>query len=137
MDNLRWLGLFSDDCVGQEGETAADAMVHLLKTKLGLGPSGRDMVVLVHELEVVYPGNGDRREKVTSTMIEYGEPGGFTAMSKTVGLPAAIATELVLTDELPLTGSHLPTHPAVYEPILAALVGAGLKFNESVAEALV
>ena len=130
MEKLRWLGLFSTERVGIPGETAADAMVHLLESKLALKPDTRDMVVLVHDIEVCYPNEGDRRERIISTFKHLGEPGGFTAMSQTVGLPAAIATRLIMTGELPLTGSHIPTHERVYGPILAELRAAGMEFNE-------
>jgi saccharopine dehydrogenase-like NADP-dependent oxidoreductase len=108
----------------------ADAMIALLRRKLALGPNERDMVVLQHEMEIEYPEDNQRREKHYSTLIAYGEPGGFTAMSRTVGLPAALATKLILTDALPLTGSHIPTHPAIYNPILAELEAGGLRFVE-------
>jgi saccharopine dehydrogenase (NAD+, L-glutamate forming) len=49
-----------------------------------------------------------------------------------VGLPAAIAAKLRLTGELPLTGCHIPTHPAIYVPILRELEHAGLVFTEEV-----
>jgi len=127
MDNLRWLGLFSEEPAGPVGETMAEAMIALLGRKLTLGPKERDMVVIQHELEVEYPEERNRREKHVSTLITYGEPGGFTAMSRTVGLPAALAVKLILTGALPLTGSHIPTHPAVYTPILEGLERAGLQ----------
>ncbi len=132
MDNLRWLGLFSSEVPGIEGTSAADALIWLLKTKLPLPEGGRDAVILLHEVTARYPGDGGRRERTTSTLVHYGEPGVTTAMAKTVGLPAAIAVELLLAGELPLTGCHIPTHPAIYRPILARLDDQGLGFRETV-----
>ncbi len=132
MEKLKWLGLFSEEPTGIDGETSAEVLSHLLQKKLALGETERDMVVLVHELEVRYPEDNNRREKVVSTLIEYGEPNRFTAMSKTVGLPAAIAAKLLLTDDLPITGSHIPTHAAIYSAILRELAAAGLEFKKSV-----
>lgn len=131
MENLRWLGLFSPEPMGIEGRTAADAMVFLLKNKLKLPAGARDAIILLHEIVVRYPDDG-RRELLRSTLVEYGEPGVTTAMAKTVGLPAGIAVRLLLTGQLPLTGCHIPTHPAIYEPILRELEEEGLKFEESV-----
>ena len=51
-------------------------------------------------------------------------------MARSVGLPASLATRLLLRGDLPLTGSHLPTHPAVYEPVLRGLEAEGLGFDE-------
>ncbi len=130
MENLRWLGLFSDEPIGCEGETAAAMLIHLLERKLPLTDELRDVVVLVHELEVTYP-NGERTpERVTSTMVSEGEAGGFTAMSRTVGLPTAAAVQLLLDGELSLTGCQIPTHPSIYEPVLREISAAGLKFTE-------
>jgi hypothetical protein len=53
-------------------------------------------------------------------------------MARTVGLPAGIAVKLILADEIPLTGCQIPIHPAIYEPILAELAAAGLRFEETV-----
>lgn len=132
MENLRWLGLFSEETIGGKGETASDMMIGLLRKRLVFKNGSRDMVVLQHEIDVCYPEEGMRKERVISTMIEMGEPDGFTAMAKTVGLPSAIAVELILKDELPITGSYIPTHPAIYTPILAELKKAGLKFTDTV-----
>jgi saccharopine dehydrogenase-like NADP-dependent oxidoreductase len=128
MTNLRWLGLFSTETIGCEGDTACDMMMHLLRQKLPLTAEMRDLVLLVHELDVEY---SDRpNERITSTLAVEGEPGGFSAMSRTVGLPVAIATVLKLRGDLALTGSLIPTHPAIYKPILAEIEAAGLSFSE-------
>ena len=130
MDNLRWLGLFSGEKVVAGEATAASMMIRLLQTKLPLTDDMRDLVILVHELEVEYPGGERPPERITSTLVSEGETGGFTAMSRTVGLPTAIATKLLLEDRLPLTGSRIPTHPSIYEPVLADIEKAGLAFTE-------
>ncbi len=130
--NLAWLGLFTDEPTGCNGETVADALVDLLKHKLQLSPDSRDLVVLYHRIHARYPKEGDRTEIITSTFILQGEPGGFTAMARTVGQPAAIAVKLLLAGEFPLTGCHIPTHPAIYKPILRELERDGLIFTEKV-----
>ncbi|HQU71798.1 MAG: saccharopine dehydrogenase NADP-binding domain-containing protein [Calditrichaeota bacterium] len=129
MENLTWLGLFEDQPIGGNVRTAGDVMTNLLIQKMPLPPGERDMVILSHEMVVDYPDQ-DRSEKIISTMVEYGVPDGFTAISKTVGLPAAIAVKLILNGELPLTGVHIPTHPAIYEPVLRELEEAGIVFVE-------
>ncbi|MDY7108884.1 MAG: saccharopine dehydrogenase C-terminal domain-containing protein [Planctomycetota bacterium] len=130
IENMRWLGLFSDEKIGCEGETPADMLIHVLNRRMGLTDELRDVVVLVHELEVEYPEDDRPKERITSTLVAEGEAGGFTAMAKTVGLPAAIAVRLLLRDELHLTGSRIPTHPSIYDPILREIADEGLKFRE-------
>jgi len=127
MTNLRWLGLFSDTPLACEGRTPAEMMIHLLRSRLSIPPEGRDMVVLLHQLDVV--GADGREERVTSTLVTEGDA-RFTAMARTVGLPTALATNLLLNGELTLTGSLIPTHPAVYRPVLEALESEGLAFSE-------
>ncbi|MCH7630156.1 MAG: saccharopine dehydrogenase, partial [Proteobacteria bacterium] len=79
MQNLKWLGLFSDDLVPSGLHTVADVMKRLLVSKLRLGPNDRDMVIIHHDIEAEF--DDGRRERITSTLIEYGQPGGVTAMS--------------------------------------------------------
>jgi len=131
MENLRWLGLFSDEKISGNVKTPTDVMINLLKKKMPLPKGARDLVALIHQIIAYYPKE-NKKEKVTATFIEYGEPNGYTAISKTVGLPAAIAVKLILTEQLPLTGCHIPTHPLIYNSVLDELKKLGLKFNEKV-----
>lgn len=133
MQNLKWLGLFSKDTIGIEAETVAEVMIRLMQEKFRLPDGARDLVVLVHEIEAVYPSEKNRVEKITHTMLEYGVPGGETAISRTVGLPLAVTTDLILGGKIPLSGCHIPTHPAIYQPVLAELKSAGLTSREVVA----
>jgi saccharopine dehydrogenase-like NADP-dependent oxidoreductase len=130
MDNLRWLGLLADEQVECEGDTAAAMLISLLQRKLPLRDDKRDMVVLLHRVEVGYDDRDD--EHVTSCMVLKGEPGGFTAMSKTVGLPVVIATRMYLEGELDLVGAHIPLHPSIYEPQLRELAAEGIEFEEMI-----
>lgn len=132
MDQLEFLGLFSEEVLGAKGRTAADAMVHVLQTKLPLLESDRDMVLLVHRMIVEYDGNSEKKEEIISTFSSYGDPGGHTAMAKTVGLPAAIAVKLITTGELSVTGSHLPLNREIYSKVLTELRQLGMSYSEEV-----
>ncbi|MGF1509675.1 MAG: saccharopine dehydrogenase C-terminal domain-containing protein [Myxococcota bacterium] len=128
LQNLRWLGLFDREPCRAPGESVAEALIHLLKQKLSLPAGSRDMVVLFHEL--VLEGRDGTRERIRSVMVEKGTADGMTAMAKTVGLPAALMVRLVLTEDLPMTGSYIPTHPALYKPLLKQLDAEGIRFRE-------
>ena len=52
-------------------------------------------MVIMHHIFGVEKSDG-KKEQRTSTMIAYGDPQGYSAMAKTVGLPAAIAAEMIL-----------------------------------------
>lgn len=129
LQKMRWLGLFDAETpCGAPGQTAADALMHLLKDKLRLPPGRTDQVIVAHELVTERDG---QRERILSVMTERGEPDGVTAMAKTVGLPAAAATKLVLTGALPISGAYIPTEPALYRPLRTELEAAGLTFEET------
>jgi saccharopine dehydrogenase (NADP+, L-glutamate forming) len=130
MQNLSWLGLFSNDKIVCDGDTPAAMLSHLLKEKMPLVPGMRDMVIILHELDVHYPASDRPDERIASTLVAQGDPHGFSAMAKTVGLPTALATKLLLTGELALTGSTIPTHRSIYEPILRDMTTEGLEFSE-------
>jgi saccharopine dehydrogenase (NADP+, L-glutamate forming) len=134
IDNLRFLGLFDDQPTGCAGDTAAAMLAHLLQTRLEPHEGARDMVILVHQMDVEYPDRGLPTERLTYTMVEEGDPLAMSAMAKTVGLPTAIAIEMLLTGRLELRGCRLPTNPLICDPVLAELRREGLKFTEKVEE---
>ncbi len=117
MARWRWLGLLSDEPVADE-PTVLDVFAHRLQEKLQYAEGERDMIVLHHEFMVEFP---EGSKKITSTMIDYGIPGGHSSMARTVSLPAAVGTKLILEGALNLTGVHIPVLPEIYEPVLAEL----------------
>lgn len=54
--------------------------------------------MLYHDIGILWPGN--RYEKKLVTLVSYGEVNGYTAMAKTVGIPAAIAANMVLNGKI-------------------------------------
>jgi len=129
MENLRWLGLFSDEKIEGQGETAAAMLTNLLARKMPLRHGDRDVVIIKHELDVEYD---DRpAEHIGSTMVHRGEPDGFTAMARSVGAPVVMVTRLLLTGELDLVGAHLPLHPSIHGPVLRDLGDEGMAFTET------
>jgi len=65
-------------------------------------------------------------------MVEYGVPTEMSAMAKTVGLPTAVAVELILSGEIELRGCLLPTHPVICDSVLSRLRAEGLVFKERI-----
>ena len=90
------------------------------------------MVTIVHEMEVEFPETDRAPERQIFTMVEYGEPLRMSAMAKTVGLPAAVAVEMLLTGEIELRGCLLPNHPDICKSILEHLRVEGLEFKERI-----
>ncbi|MDZ4331539.1 MAG: saccharopine dehydrogenase C-terminal domain-containing protein, partial [Flavobacterium sp.] len=59
-----------------------------------------------------------------------GDDQTYTAMAKTVGLPVAMATLLILNGKITTPGVQLPIRKEVYEPILKELEEYGVVFKE-------
>ncbi|RUS28672.1 Saccharopine dehydrogenase-domain-containing protein [Jimgerdemannia flammicorona] len=112
-----------------------DAFCGLLSHKLQYNAGERDMVVLHHEFGI--RARDGREETRTSTLISYGSFESYTAMAKTVGLPAAMAAEMIIrgvcwggTCQIPERGVLTPTMPHVYNPILEGLETEGVRMVE-------
>lgn len=117
MDMLEWLGLFSDKPVPDEN-TLLDVMTALFLEKMEYQENERDMIVLYHDFLAELPAGN---KKITSTLIDYGIPGGDSSMARTVSLPAAIATKLILLGKINEKGVLAPVIPEIYNPVLDEL----------------
>jgi hypothetical protein len=124
---LDWLGLFADEPLPMTEGGNVDVMAARMRERCSFGPDERDLIVLQHEFVIEGPG-GTR--KVYSTLIDFGIPGGDSAMARTVSLPVAIATRLILQGEVTERGVIAPTQPAVYNPILDELERLGIRCQE-------
>ena len=117
--NLEWLGMFSEREFHVNRIAPLDALGELMFEKLAFRPSERDMLVLHHDFRVEFPDG--RREHTVAQMIDYGIPFGDSAMSRTVGLPAAIGVDLILTGRIRASGVLRPTTSEIYNPVLDEL----------------
>lgn len=124
---LRGLGMLDEEPLPREGMSPVDVLAEQIGARCAYREGERDMVVMQHELRVL---DGGKPLTLRSTLIARGEPGGDSAMAKTVGLPAAMATRLLLSGTLQLSGVHAPVHPDVYGPLLAELRTVGVQFTE-------
>ena len=128
LDNLAWLGLMGDDPLPAGPKAPIDILTARMLEKMSYAPGERDMLILRHEFLAEY---ADRKEAVTSTMVDFGIPDGDTSMARTVGLPAAIGVKLILTGKIKMTGVQIPVVPEIYEPVLEELEAQGIRFVET------
>ncbi len=125
---LEWLGLLNDYPLDLKEASVFEMFDHILETKLKYDKGELDSVLQHHEFTARYAD--ERMEKMTSTLIERGIPDGDSAMARTVGLPAAVATRLLVEEKLNLTGVRRPVHPEIYIPVLAELEKMSIRLSE-------
>jgi len=125
---LDWLGLFNDEKLDIGTCSVFDMFAHTLLNKLTYHKGEKDLLIQHHEFTAEYPDH--KKEIITSTLIDTGIPGGDTSMSRTVGLPVAIATKLLAEGKIDLSGVHIPVLPEIYEPVLAELKTLNIAFTE-------
>ncbi|OJJ82258.1 saccharopine dehydrogenase (NADP+, L-glutamate-forming) [Aspergillus glaucus CBS 516.65] len=118
LGGLRWIGLFSDEQIAPRGNPL-DTLCATLERKMQYEPHERDMVMLQHKFGIEHK-NGEKETR-TSTLCEFGIPGGYSAMARTVGIPAAVAVKLVLDGTINKTGILAPSDMEICGPLLKAL----------------
>ena len=128
VERLNWAGLFDDEPLGDSGAAPIDLLAKHFEQRMRYLPGERDMIVMQHDLGVLT--SDGRHERHQSQLIVYGEPDGFTATSRTVSWPAAIAVKLLLEGHFTLRGVQIPNQREFYEPILAELEPLGIVFRE-------
>ncbi|KAI5789052.1 saccharopine reductase [Geopyxis carbonaria] len=127
---LKWLGLFSDAPTTPR-ENPLDTLCATLEEKMQYAEGERDMVMLQHRFEIELADG--TRETRTSTLVEYGDPKGYTAMARLVGVPAAVATKLVLDGTIADKGVLAPMEAKINQPLIDELK----KYNIECIEELV
>jgi saccharopine dehydrogenase-like NADP-dependent oxidoreductase len=123
---LSWLGLFDPAPLPPENNVM-DIFCALLQKKLVLKENELDLIILYHRFIAEHK---NKRQLITSLLVDEGIPNGDSAMSRTVSLPAAIAAVMILQGEINFPGVHIPVHPSIYNPVLNQLENTGLKFIE-------
>lgn len=129
-DKLVELDIFNaDKKVGLKNATPAQILEKILTEKWTLQPNDKDMIVMYHKFG--YELNGENHQ-IDATMVCLGDDQTYTSMSKTVGLPVAIATLKILNKEITTYGVQMPITKEIYLPILKELEDYGVNFKETV-----
>ncbi|MFM7731064.1 MAG: saccharopine dehydrogenase family protein [Flavobacteriales bacterium] len=125
---LTWLGIFEEKSLDISEGSPALALQRLIEDKLRLEEGDKDMIVMWHRFKYSLGGN---LYEIQSKLIAIGDDEVYTAMSKTVGLPIAIAAIKFLRGEISATGVQLPLVPEIFEPVLQELQQCGIVFEET------
>jgi saccharopine dehydrogenase-like NADP-dependent oxidoreductase len=132
-DDVIWdkfveLDLFNaDKKVGLKNATPAQVLERILSDQWTLKSDDKDMIVMYHKFGYELDGV---QKQIDSKMVCLGEDQMYTAMSKTVGLPVAIAALKILNGAIKTAGVQIPITKEVYQPILKELETYGVQFIE-------
>jgi alpha-aminoadipic semialdehyde synthase len=155
-ESLTWLGLAKSSSrlttahhqmppLPRGRNTPLEIFAYLLSQKLKYQPLEADMVVLSHEVitrklsQHNLSASSSLMEVHTSTLcsfqrwkpnVPFQGTRPASAMARTVGLPLAIASLLVLDGKVEQCGVQKPTWPQIYIPILDKLRHFGLGMKE-------
>ncbi len=128
LKKLEWLGLFSERKLELGTVSVFEMLAHTLQKKLAYHEGEQDLLIQHHEFEARFPGRP--LERIQSTLIDTGIPGGDTSMARTVGYPVGICARLIAEDRISLTGVHIPVQAETYEPVLKEMEALGIRFVE-------
>lgn len=123
---ILWTGLLSERPIEVENGTPAEILLDLLLDKWQFKPHDTDMLVFYDRQE--YQLDGELYEHI-SYMVTKGKDNIHTAISRTVGLPAAIGAKLILQGKINKRGVILPLEEEVYGPILRELEELGIGYS--------
>ena len=86
------------------------------------------MVMLQHKFEI--ENKDGSKETRTSTLLDYGVPGGVSSMARLVGVPCGIAVQLVLDGKINTRGIIAPYTLDVVKPLMEGCEAEGIKMIE-------
>lgn len=117
---LKWLGMFSETPITPRGNPL-DTLCATLEELMQYGPNERDLVILQHKFGIEWADG--KKETRTSTLVDYGVPGGYSSMAKLVGVPCAVAVLEVLKHQgaFAKPGLYAPMTPEINDPIMKTL----------------
>lgn len=105
LSKFKKLGLFSNETVEARGNLLDTLCGHL--EKLMQYEAGESDLVYLQHTFVVERADG-KVETITSVLDQLGEPNGYSAMARLVGVPCGIAVDLVLNGTIKTPGVIAP-----------------------------
>lgn len=124
---LEWLGLFTSTKLPRDKSSVMELLSMVMLEKMSYAEAERDMIVMHHDFVASY---GTKQEHITSSLVDFGIPRGDSSMARTVSLPAAIATRMILEGQVPDRGVKIPVDPHIYNPILDELATLDIALKE-------
>ncbi|MGB5237644.1 MAG: saccharopine dehydrogenase family protein [Flavobacteriaceae bacterium] len=132
-DDIMWLKLMElnlfdpNKTILKKNASPAQMLQSILEDSWTMANDDKDMIVMYHKFGYELKGE---KYQLDSNMVVIGENRTHTAMSKTVGLPVAMAALQILNGKITTPGVQIPIHEEVYTPILQQLFDYGIIFHE-------
>lgn len=120
---IKELGLLEDEPVFKMF-TPIDTLTYYLHNKLAFNQGEKDIIIMRHDIGIEWPDGAHEVRNID--LVVYGDPYGYTAMAKTVGYPAGIASKMVLNGEIQTKGIVVPMSSEIYNPMLKRLKKEGI-----------
>jgi saccharopine dehydrogenase (NADP+, L-glutamate forming) len=127
ISGLSWIGIFSDEKIIPRGNPL-DTLCATLEKKMQFEAGERDLVMLQHKFEIEHKDG--KKETRTSTLVEYGDPKGYSAMAKLVGVPCGVAVKQVLDGTISEKGILAPMSSKLNDPLIKELKKYGIECIE-------
>jgi saccharopine dehydrogenase (NADP+, L-glutamate forming) len=127
INGLRWVGIFSDEKIIPRGNPL-DTLCATLEKKMQFEEGERDFVMLQHKFEI--ENKDGSKETRTSTLVEYGDPKGYSAMAELVGTPCGVAVKQVLDGMISEKGILAPMSSKINDPLMEELKKYGISLIE-------
>lgn len=118
LSGFKWLQLFSDKKITPKGN-ALDTLCATLEELMQYEEGERDCVILQHKFGIEW-ANGETETR-TSTLVDIGDPNGYSSMAKLVGIPCAVAVQQIFDGVLTKKGLVAPLSSDVSAPLLETL----------------
>lgn len=129
LKKIEWLEILTDRKIKLANATPAQILQDLLEEKWKLHANDKDMIVMQHQ--ITFQNSKAEVKNISSSLVVMGDDQIHTAMAKTVGIPLAIASKLILQNKIKVRGVVIPTIKEIYDPVLKELEGLGVKFEET------
>lgn len=129
---LQRIGIFSKDPVTPPKESPSPffALCGLLEAQGMYEEGQRDMILLQHTFHVTKKDG--KKSIINAVLLEYGEPKGYSAMAKLVGVPAAVGCLAILDGKITTPGLVSPVEEKIAAPLRERLqTEFGIKCIES------
>ncbi|MFN5182334.1 MAG: saccharopine dehydrogenase C-terminal domain-containing protein [Bacteroidota bacterium] len=131
IEKLEWLGIFDErNKIIVSGKSPAQVLQELLEKKWFLKPGDKDMIVMQHIFKWRKKDNPIVLHKTHSSLVVIGQDQTYTAMAKTVGLPLAMVSSMILQNKVQGRGVMIPVTADIYQPLLKELEEYDISFRE-------